>query len=214
MKVLTYVVGPLNTNMYVIYDEASLEALIIDPGGDEAIDYINNVAKDLKLKYIIATHGHVDHVIGVRKLRKVIKAPFLLHGADHEVLNESLEWALMWNINVDLKEVMPDGDLNGIRELVLGDTLLRVMHTPGHTPGSVTLFIPSLKVAFTGDTIFKESVGRTDLPGGSWDELKRSLRRLVLELDRDYVIYPGHGPSTTLEHELINNRYLRRVKAI
>lgn len=213
MRILTYVVGPLNTNMYVVYDESSLEAIVIDPGGDDVLDYINEVVKDLKLKYIIATHGHIDHVIGVRKLRNVIKAPFLLHRADYEVLNESLEWAMMWNINVDLKEIMPDGDLNEVSEIALGDTLLKIMPTPGHTPGSVTLYIPSLKVAFTGDTLFRESVGRTDLPGGSWEELKRSLKRLVAELDRDYMIYPGHGPATNLGHELTNNRYLRRINS-
>lgn len=214
MKVLTYVVGPLETNTYVIYDEKSLEALIVDPGGDEIVDYVSNLLVDLNVKYVIATHGHLDHVLGIRALRSLCKVKFLIHRDDKDVLSMSLDWADIWGVNVTLDDVKPDDYLDEGFSVTLGGVEFKILHTPGHSPGSITIYAPSLKIAFTGDTLFKGSVGRTDLPGGSLKELKASLRRLVIELDKSTKVFPGHGPSTTLEEELTNNRYLRNVNAI
>lgn len=212
--VYTYVVGPLRTNTYVIYDEKSLEAIIVDPGGDEVLDYVGDMLKELNLKYVIATHGHLDHVLGIRSLRRASRVGLLLHKADESLLSVGLEWAGLWGIGVTLGEIRPDGHVYEGFTITLGETQVRVLHTPGHTPGSVTLYVPSLRLAFTGDTLFRGSVGRTDLPGGSSVELMASLRRLLIELDRASKLLPGHGPSTTLEEELLSNRYLRSLNVM
>jgi glyoxylase-like metal-dependent hydrolase (beta-lactamase superfamily II) len=212
LKILNYVVGPLNTNAYVIYDVSTLEALVIDPATDEILPKISDlISSGLKVVGIIATHGHADHVCGVKGLRELVGCRFMLHELDVEVLKESVEWALEWGIDISFNDVRPDILLKGDEVLRLGNDEIQIIHTPGHTPGSITIYIPSSKVLFTGDTLFKESVGRTDLPGGSWDKLVNSLRMLVTRFEHDVVVYPGHGPSSTIGYEVGNNLYVRRV---
>jgi hydroxyacylglutathione hydrolase len=212
LKILNYVVGPLNTNTYVIYDVSTLEALVIDPATDEILPKISDlVSSGLKVVGIIATHGHADHVCGVKGLRELVCCRFMLHELDVEVLKESVEWALEWGIDISFNDVRPDILLKGGEVLRLGSDEIQIIHTPGHTPGSITIYIPSSKVLFTGDTLFKESIGRTDLPGGSWDKLVNSLRMLVTRFEHDVVVYPGHGPSSTIGYEVDNNFYVRRV---
>jgi glyoxylase-like metal-dependent hydrolase (beta-lactamase superfamily II) len=212
LKILNYVVGPLSTNAYVIYDVSTLEALVIDPATDEILPKISDlISSGLKVVGIIATHGHADHVCGVKRLKELVSCRFMLHELDVEVLKESVEWALEWGIDISFNDVRPDILLKGGEVLRLGSDEIQIIHTPGHTPGSITIYIPSSKVLFTGDTLFKESVGRTDLPGGSWDKLVNSLRMLVTRFERDVVVYPGHGPSSTIGYEVDNNLYVRRV---
>jgi glyoxylase-like metal-dependent hydrolase (beta-lactamase superfamily II) len=212
LRILNYVLGPLNTNAYVIYDVSTLEALVIDPATDEILPKISDlISSGLKVVGIIATHGHADHVCGVKGLRELVGCRFMLHELDVEVLKESVEWALEWGIDISFNDVRPDILLKGGEVLRLGSDEIRIIHTPGHTPGSITIYIPSSKVLFTGDTLFKESVGRTDLPGGSWDKLVNSLRMLVTRFERDVVVYPGHGPSSTIGYEVDNNLYVKRV---
>jgi glyoxylase-like metal-dependent hydrolase (beta-lactamase superfamily II) len=212
LRILNYVLGPLNTNAYVIYDVSTLEALVIDPATDEILPKISNlISSGLKVVGIIATHGHADHVCGVKGLRELVGCRFMLHELDVEVLKESVEWALEWGIDISFNDVRPDILLKGGEVLRLGSAEIQIIHTPGHTPGSITIYIPSSKVLFTGDTLFKESVGRTDLPGGSWDKLVNSLRMLITRFERDVVVYPGHGPSSTIGYEVDNNLYVRRV---
>jgi glyoxylase-like metal-dependent hydrolase (beta-lactamase superfamily II) len=212
LKILNYVVGPLNTNAYVIYDVSTLEALVIDPATDEILPKISDlISSGLKVVGIIATHGHADHVCGVKGLRELVGCRFMLHELDVEVLKESVEWALEWGIDISFNDVRPDILLKGDEVLRLGSDEIQIIHTPGHTPGSITIYIPSSKVLFTGDTLFRESVGRTDLPGGSWDKLVNSLRMLVTRFEHDVVVYPGHGPSSTIGYEVGNNLYVRRV---
>jgi glyoxylase-like metal-dependent hydrolase (beta-lactamase superfamily II) len=212
LKILNYVVGPLNTNAYVIYDVSTLEALVIDPATDEILPKISDlISSGLKVVGIIATHGHADHVCGVKGLRELVGCRFMLHELDVEVLKESVEWALEWGIDISFNDVRPDILLKGDEVLRLGNDEIQIIHTPGHTPGSITIYIPSSKVLFTGDTLFRESVGRTDLPGGSWDKLVNSLRMLVTRFEHDVVVYPGHGPSSTIGYEVGNNLYVRRV---
>jgi glyoxylase-like metal-dependent hydrolase (beta-lactamase superfamily II) len=212
LKILNYVLGPLNTNTYVIYNVSTLEALVIDPATDEILPKISDlVSSGLKVVDIIATHGHADHVCGVKGLRELVGCRFMLHELDVEVLKESVEWALEWGIDISFNDVRPDILLKGGEVLRLGSDEIQIIHTPGHTPGSITIYIPSSKVLFTGDALFKESIGRTDLPGGSWDKLVNSLRMLVTRFEHDVVVYPGHGPSSTIGYEVDNNLYVRRV---
>jgi len=212
LRILNYVVGPLNTNAYVVYDDDVLEALVIDPATDEILNKINDlINSDLEIVGVIATHGHADHVCGVKGLRELVGCKFMLHELDVEVLKESVEWALEWGIDISFNDVRPNMLLKGGETLRLGDNEIQIIHTPGHTPGSITLYIPSSKALFTGDTLFKESVGRTDLPGGSWDKLASSLKMLVTRFEYDVVVYPGHGPNSTIGYEVSNNLYVRRV---
>jgi glyoxylase-like metal-dependent hydrolase (beta-lactamase superfamily II) len=205
LRILNYVLGPLNTNAYVIYDVSTLEALVIDPATDEILPKISDlISSGLKVVGIIATHGHADHVCGVKGLRELVGCRFMLHELDVEVLKESVEWALEWGIDISFNDVRPDILLKGGEVLRLGSDEIRIIHTPGHTPGSITIYIPSSKVLFTGDTLFKESVG-------SWDKLVNSLRMLVTRFERDVVVYPGHGPSSTIGYEVDNNLYVKRV---
>ncbi len=212
MKVLTYAVGPLSTNSYVIYDEEFMEALIIDPGSNElAIEIEELVKAGLNFSKIIATHGHVDHIAGVKDLRKAIGAKFFLHKLDVEVMDVSLDWGWELGYRLELEDVRPDYLYEGGETFRLGSYDVEVIHTPGHTPGSIVLNIPALKMAFTGDTLFRGSVGRTDLMGGSWDTLKESIRELIGRLSVDTIIYPGHGPSSTMRYELANNRFIKLI---
>ncbi len=212
LRILNYVVGPLHTNAYVVYDEESLEALVIDPGDDAIVAKIANLIKSgIRINGVVATHGHADHVCGVKKLNELVKSVFMLHELDVEVLEGSIEWASDWGISAAIEDLRPDILLRGGEVLRLGGSEVEIIHTPGHTPGSITLYIPSFKALFTGDTLFKESVGRTDLPGGSWDKLVSSLKMLVTRFEHDVIIYPGHGPSSTIGYEVSNNTYVRRI---
>lgn len=212
MKVLTYVVGPLKVNSYIIYDEESMEALIIDPGDSELTTRIEELMRaGLNFSRIIATHGHIDHVAGVKDLRGVSNAKFFLHKLDVEIMDVSLDWGWELGYKLELEDIMPDYLYEGEEVFRLGNYEVEVIHTPGHTPGSIVLNIPALKIAFTGDTLFRESVGRTDLMGGSWNALKESIRKLISRLSVDTIIYPGHGSSSTIEYELANNRFIKSI---
>lgn len=212
MKILNYVVGPLATNSYILYDEETMEALMIDPGSSELVTKVRDlIGTGLRFNEIIATHGHIDHVAGVKELRKVTSAKFSLHKLDVEILDVSLDWG--WELGLDVKfdDVRPDNLYDGGEVIRLGRYEIEVIHTPGHTPGSVVFNVPALKIAFTGDTLFHGSVGRTDLMGGSWQALKESIKKLVVRLDSSTIIYPGHGPSSTIGYEVVSNVYVKRI---
>lgn len=212
MKLVNYVVGPLSTNSYVIYDEVTMDAIVIDPGSNELVPKCRElIGKGLKFSKIIATHGHVDHVAGVKSLREITGAKFMLHKSDIEIMDVSLDWGWELGYNLSLEDLRPDYIYEGDEAVSLGDLEIKIIHTPGHTPGSIVLYIPSLKIAFTGDTLFRESVGRTDLMGGSWPALKESIRKLATTFSNETIIYPGHGPSSTLGYELRNNRFVKHI---
>lgn len=212
LKILNYVVGPLATNSYILYDEETMEALIIDPGSGELATKVRDLINaGLRFNGIVATHGHIDHVAGVKELREVTGAKFSLHKLDVEILDVSLDWG--WELGLDVKfdDVRPDYLYDGEEVIRLGRYEIEVIHTPGHTPGSVVFNIPTLKIAFTGDTLFHGSVGRTDLMGGSWSTLKESIKKLVARLDSSTVIYPGHGPTSTIGYEVANNVFVKKI---
>lgn len=187
------VVGELATNCYIL--KAGEEAAAIDPGA--ADERLIRTLKGYHLRYILLTHAHPDHLGGVPRLKEAFpEAALLLHKADLE----GLRWFL--------PELEPDDLLEegSTLTLGLGGEQLRVLHTPGHSPGSV-VFMSDARL-FVGDLLFRDSIGRTDLPGGSPGEMARSLRRLI-GLDGDFRVYPGHGPETTLARERAWNPFLR-----
>ena len=204
MLLETLVVGPLQVNCYIAACEESKEAVVIDPG-DEA-DRINRILKehDLQLKYIINTHGHVDHIGGVAGLLEKVDAPFLLHQDDMYLLEGLPSDPLQAYLQIT-PPPPPSGFLKDGGNIEVGSLKFQVLHTPGHTPGCVC-FLEGEHV-FSGDTLFAGSIGRTDLPGGNHAQLLNSVREKLFPLDDQVTVHPGHGPATTIARERQVNPY-------
>lgn len=204
--------GPLQVNTYIVGDEATGDAVIIDPGGN-ASEILRLVEEaGLTLQRIINTHAHFDHVGGVQPLKEAAGVPFALHRDDLPILeNYSSQLAYFGASGGEPPAV--DEYLEAGQEIEVGETVLRVLFTPGHSPGHVTFVHDDPEssegpVAFSGDVLFQRSIGRFDLPGGNYERLMRSIREELLPLGDKTVIYPGHGPSTTIGEEKKHNPYL------
>lgn len=204
----TFPVGALQCNCVIIGDEKSRKALVIDPGDEvqrvvEALD-----RHGLKVEVILATHGHIDHVGGFGELKKLTGAKALLHEAD-TFLYQDLALQAQWlGVETPLLTNL-DGGLDEAAGLSAGAVTLDIIHTPGHSPGSVSLVLPErTPVLFSGDTLFAGSIGRTDLWGGSFEEIIRSIRTKLLTMPDDTIVIPGHGPRTTIGAERRTNPFL------
>lgn len=190
----------LQCNCSIFGDEETREAIVIDPGADvsKIVDILHRHA--LQLKAIVITHAHFDHIGGAEKLRALTGAPVWMNGSDEVIaMSLPLQCALFGvpqskNPGIDVKA--KEGDV-----LTVGATAFHVLHTPGHTPGSVGLYIPSQTMLVAGDTLFRESIGRTDLPGGSGKKIIQSIQEKIFTLPEETVVLPGHGPNTTVAHE-------------
>jgi len=202
-------VGPLQCNCSVIGDEATREAMVIDPGDDIA-DVLSLIAKhNLQVKQIIITHAHIDQVGGAMKLRAATGAPILLNQNDYALLR-MLDVQAAWLGMADPGKVEIDLSIGQANTVKAGSLGADVIHTPGHTEGSVCLYFPLEKKLIAGDTLFAGSIGRTDLPGGSFDKIIRSLHEKVMALPDDTVVVPGHGPLTSIGEERERNPFLQR----
>ena len=183
-------VGAFQANCYVLGHPESREGLVIDPGA-EPLRIIQEITKSsLKIIYILITHAHMDHVGGVGELRRITKAPVLVHALDVPGLG-----------------ARPDGTLTDGQEITLGTYRIKVIHTPGHSPGGVCFQAPG--AVFTGDTLFAGSIGRTDFPGGDHQGLIQGVVRKIFPLGDDLRIYPGHGPASTIGRERRTNPFFR-----
>lgn len=202
-------VGPLRCNCSIIGDEASREAMVIDPG-DDIEDVLTVIRKhSLKVKQIVITHAHIDHVGGAAKLRAVTGAPILLNQDDYDLL-KMLDVQAAWTGMAAPGKVDIDQSVAQADTLKAGSLTANVIHTPGHTEGSICLYFPVQQKLIAGDTLFAGSIGRTDLPGGSFDKIIRSLHEKVLALPDDTVVVPGHGPLTTIGEERESNPFLNK----
>jgi hydroxyacylglutathione hydrolase len=201
-------VGPLQCNCSVIGDETTREAMVIDPGDDiEDITAIL-IKHKLHVKQIVITHAHIDHVGGAMKLRALTGAPILLNQNDYALL-KMLDVQATWVGMASPGRVEIEASLGQDDALHAGSLSANVIHTPGHTEGSVCLYFPAEKLLIAGDTLFAGSIGRTDLPGGSFGKIMRSLHQQVLVLPDETVVIPGHGPKTTIGDEREGNPYLK-----
>jgi hydroxyacylglutathione hydrolase len=211
MKVEAFPVGPFQMNCYLAYDEKSRQGVILDPGDE--IDLLRRRIEQLglKLSHILLTHWHIDHVAYAEDLHRELKVPMLLHKDDWEMAAAAPQQALMFGLRPGPVPVI-DGDLPPQAGLAAGGYQFEIRHTPGHSPGSVTLISHPHRLAFVGDVVFQQSIGRTDLPGGSYPLLLQSIKDHVMTLPDDYKLFPGHGPATTVGAERRQNPFLADLR--
>jgi glyoxylase-like metal-dependent hydrolase (beta-lactamase superfamily II) len=207
----TFPVGPLGCNCSILIDPTSKSALVIDPGGDFDEIRARVERHGAKIASIVHTHTHVDHVGATAELQRWAEAPARIHEADrflYEML--PVQAALVGTATPEHCDL--DGDLRDGGSVAVGSLEAHVLHTPGHTPGSCTFLVrsPDGAVAFTGDTLFRRGIGRTDLWGGDTDLIMRSLRGKLMTLDAETRVIAGHGPATTIGEEKRANPFLRR----
>jgi hydroxyacylglutathione hydrolase len=202
-------VGMLACNCSIVADEATGEAVVIDPGDD--IERIQEILArhNLKAKYIVATHAHIDHVGGIEKLRRTSDAAVLMHEQDLPLYQGLATQAAWLGIEapgvVEVDQFLKEGDI-----LRSGQLALEVIHTPGHSPGSLSLHLPGEnRRIWSGDTLFQGSIGRTDLWGGSYQQILHSIQDTLLRFPDDTPVFPGHGPSTTIGKERESNPFLK-----
>ena len=203
-------VGMLGCNCSVIGDEITREAIVIDPGDDVSriLDILER--KKLTVNMIVITHAHIDHIGGAEKLRALTGAPVYMHEAD-KMLSDRLDIQAGW-LGIETPED-PGIDIPAHEGDILraGAVEAQVLHTPGHTQGSISLYLPKENKVIAGDTLFEGSVGRTDLPGGDTDQIKQSIREKLYTLPDSTIVFPGHGGTTSIGKEKRSNPFVRGV---
>ncbi len=214
MNISTLVFNPVQENTYVVWDETN-ECIIIDAGNcsEQENMALESFIESKGLKPVLAvnTHGHFDHAMGVEFVRRRYCVDFAMSSKDLFLLEAAKEGSVIYGIRVGAMPTSVDIDLATTDEIKFGATTLRVIPTPGHTPGHVSLFDAEHKVLFTGDTLFRESIGRTDLPGGDYVALMESITKNIIPLGDEVTIYPGHSETTTIGHESLYNPFVVEV---
>lgn len=206
MKIEKFVTGIISTNCYLAINEETKQTVVIDPAACPSYLMGHIKSEGLQVEAILLTHGHFDHIMGIDGFREEFPVPVYVHEGDKETL---LDPAL--NLSISYTSGYTFGGADYIRDgqrLELAGFSFRVIHTPGHTPGGVCYYVESEGVLFSGDTLFQNSVGRTDFPNSSTSDLIRSLREKVMQLPDDVKVYPGHMGETTIGHERKNNPFI------
>lgn len=203
MFIKRLVVGPFESNCYIVADSSG-KGVVIDPGADDQL--ILEEASQFDIKMIMATHAHVDHIGALKKVKEATGAPFAIHPLDVPLLKSSALgqlFGLHFPPPPPPDKLLGDGD-----KIAIGELVFKAIHTPGHSPGGLCFLLD--KVIFSGDTLFYQGIGRTDL-GGNYEELISSIRKRLLTLDDDVRVYPGHGPATTIGTERQGNPFLSSI---
>lgn len=205
IKVIIMPVGPIQGNCYLVYDEETRECMVIDPGA-EGTRIVSEIEKnDLRIKYIVNTHGHSDHISANQEVKEATGAELLIHEGDAPMLMDGAKNLSVF-IGKSINKPAPDRLLKEGDELEVGTAKFKVLHTPGHTRGGICLV--GENICFSGDTLFQFSIGRTDLPGGSFQQIVESIKTKLLALDDEVIVFPGHGPHTTIGKERVANPFL------
>lgn len=193
-------VGPIMANCFILGCEKTKEAVVIDPGDEDERILLELSKEKLTVKYIVNTHGHFDHVAANKPMKKATGADILIHEADAPMLTQLSAMAVSFGLSAEnsppADKMLKEGDV-----IEFGEYSLKVIHTPGHSPGSLSFYCEQEKKIFVGDTLFAGSIGRTDLPGGDYNSLIKNVSQKLFTLDEDIVVYPGHGPETTIGTE-------------
>jgi len=212
IKIFTF--NLFSENTIILWDDESLESAVIDPGCSneneekKLADFIEN--KNLKVKYLINTHCHIDHIFGCEFVKEKYNPEYLAPELDLPLIENASMQASMLEIDFSIN-IRPDGFLSEDKKLRLGKFELEFLFTPGHTAGEFCIYIPSIKSCITGDVLFNESIGRTDLWGGDYDTLIQSIQEKLLTLPDKTIIFPGHGQSSTIGKEKIYNPFLNHT---
>ena len=212
MKIEVFAFNPIQENTFVVYDENSGECAIIDPGciNNKEFEILKGFisANDLKPVKLVNTHCHFDHILGVERCRAEWNLAWEAHPADAFLVSNAQAQAAMFGVNIapiqSAETALADGS-----EIKVGNAVLKVIHVPGHSPGSICLYENESQFLLAGDVLFKGSIGRTDLPQGDYDTLINGIKEKLFVLPDDVKVYPGHGPSTSIGFEKANNPFLQ-----
>jgi glyoxylase-like metal-dependent hydrolase (beta-lactamase superfamily II) len=211
MKLKTFPVNPFEMNCYIYHDENSHECVIIDPGmytdeeKNKIKQYINS--EKIGIKYILLTHGHIDHIMGCKWAKDTYDVPLLMYKDDLPLVRNAIEQGKLFNV-VFPEPPDPDKFIAENEKIKFGNCTLKILHTPGHSPGGICFVDEENKNIFVGDTIFKNSIGRTDLWKGDMNTLLNSIQNKIFQYSDDYVLYPGHYEPTTIGEEKLTNPFL------
>ena len=210
LSVEMIVTGPFAENCYLLREEASGRGIVVDPGdeADRILSEINSF--DLTAEKIVNTHAHIDHVGAVAALKRALSIPFWLHPAEGPIL-AGLNWSAQMFGLPEKEEPTVDSPLADGQRIAVGDLMAEVIETPGHSPGGCCLHFADQGIIVVGDTLFRQSIGRTDLPGGDMPTLLQSIRQRLFTLPDETVVYPGHGPATTIGEEKATNPFVRSL---
>lgn len=212
MLIKAFTFNPVGENTYIIWDEETKEAAIIDAGmsNNRENEMVSQflAQENLKLKFALQTHMHFDHVWGLSFIKDTYGLKPLCHIADESIYADVPEMTSMFRLSMTWSLPSIERHIDEGETIQLGNTIIKVLHTPGHTPGGLSYYIPSANTIFTGDTLFQGSIGRTDLPGGNLNDEIESIKKKIITLPAETVIYSGHGPKSNVGWELKNNPYL------
>ena len=211
MEFIKLTFNPFQENTYIIYDHTG-ECVIVDPGcfNEEEKIYLKQTidSNDLKPVLLLNTHCHIDHVFGNGYVQKEWEIPLLIHNKEVPILESAPMSAMMFGVPFN-ETVKQDGYMEEGEQIVFGNTKLDILYTPGHSPGHVSFYSQPNETIFCGDVLFRESIGRTDLPGGDYDTLIQTIKEIIIPLGDNIRVLPGHGPETTIGYEKRNNPFLR-----
>ena len=211
LKIKLFTFNVFSENTIIIWDDKSGDAAIVDPGTsssteeNELLSFISS--KDLRIKYLINTHCHIDHILGCSFVKEKFNPVYYAPELDLPLLDNAQQQAQMFDLDIDQPPI-PDKLITEQTEIMIGESKLQFLFTPGHTPGEFCIYIGEEKICITGDVLFKESIGRTDLWGGNYETLLNSIHEKLFLLPDDVVIYPGHGEPSTIGYEKQNNPFL------